>query len=124
MLPAWCSARCCPPEVGVSCASASALFAVLGFGGSCDRAEKLQSNTGRLSQTSFSRPRIRLRFAERADISCVYLPFRIAHSNSMLLPPSQVHTYHAAHGSPRISGIHLLFFRITPALRELFDVFR
>src|SRR5271155_1419074 len=73
MLPGWCSERCCPPEADVSCESARALFGVLSIGGCCDHAEKLQSITGRHRQISFPRPRTRLSFAERADISCVHL---------------------------------------------------
>src|SRR5271170_1880190 len=80
MLPAKCSARCCPPEGGVSCEPASTLFAVLFIGGCCDHAEKLQSSAGRLSQTNLPRPSINLSFGERADISFVHPPFYVVRS--------------------------------------------
>src|SRR5271155_2624976 len=80
MLPAKCSARCFPPEGGVSCESAGALLAVLFIEGCCDHAEKLQSSTGRLSQATLPRPSINLSFGERADISFVQPPFYVPHS--------------------------------------------
>jgi hypothetical protein len=100
MLPAWCSAGCCPlAEVCVPFESVSALFAVWSIGGCLDHAGKLQSSTGRLSQTTFPRPRIKFFLAQPTDISCFPLPSIQGRLISMLLRPLEVQTCYAARSS-------------------------